>query len=75
MTHCLTCGGAMGEPGKSYGYAGKWCHCSVTHPLQRSAPPEYYEQIKVITNTVSSDRDLLLNIMDKLNQILIELKK
>lgn len=25
--NCATCGGFIGEPGKVYGYAGKWCHC------------------------------------------------
>lgn len=24
---CQQCGGFIGEPGKAYGYAGKWCHC------------------------------------------------
>lgn len=25
---CPKCGGFVGETGKSYGYAGKWCHCT-----------------------------------------------
>jgi len=24
---CGRCGGLIAEPGKVYGYAGKWCHC------------------------------------------------
>ncbi len=24
---CGSCGGLIGEPGKVYGYAGRWCHC------------------------------------------------
>lgn len=27
MRSCAGCGGAIGEPGVAYGYAGKWCHC------------------------------------------------
>lgn len=27
MMSCLKCGGAVGEPGKAYTYAGEWCHC------------------------------------------------
>jgi hypothetical protein len=25
---CGRCGGLIAEPGKVYGYAGKWCHCT-----------------------------------------------
>lgn len=28
MKHCTKCGGAIGEPGLAYGYAGKWCMCA-----------------------------------------------
>lgn len=31
MDSCLNCGGAIGEPGVSYGYAGRWCNCPI-HP-------------------------------------------
>ncbi len=27
MTMCTGCGGMIAEPGKLYGWAGKWCHC------------------------------------------------
>lgn len=27
-TMCTKCGGFIGEPGKAYGYAGKWCDCA-----------------------------------------------
>lgn len=33
MHSCEKCGGAVGEPGKAYGYAGKWCYC------ERPTPP------------------------------------
>lgn len=26
---CCNCGGFIGEPGKAYGYAGKWCYCAT----------------------------------------------
>ncbi len=29
---CQTCNGFIGEPGKSYGYAGKWCYCIFPPP-------------------------------------------
>ena len=29
MTNCLTCGGAIFEPGAVVGYSGKVCHCYV----------------------------------------------
>jgi hypothetical protein len=28
MRLCKRCGGAIGEPGKAYGYAGDWCPCA-----------------------------------------------
>ena len=37
-TSCTKCGGFIGEPGKAYGYAGKWCHCPVPSPMQPYAP-------------------------------------
>lgn len=42
MYSCQKCGGAVGEPGKAYGYAGKWCYCpEPTQPLvwQDGIPP------------------------------------
>lgn len=29
---CRKCGGLIGEPGKAYGWAGKWCHCAIEEP-------------------------------------------
>lgn len=26
---CGRCGGLIAQPGKVYGYAGKWCHCTT----------------------------------------------
>lgn len=33
---CGKCGGFIGEPGKVYGYAGRWCHCI---DLKHASPP------------------------------------
>ncbi len=39
---CLNCGGLIGESGKVYGYAGKWCYCQINplHQFQRPASRE-----------------------------------
>lgn len=29
---CQKCGGLIGESGKAYGWAGKWCHCAQQEP-------------------------------------------
>lgn len=29
---CQKCGGLIGEPGKAYGWAGKWCLCAQQEP-------------------------------------------
>ena len=36
MRSCAACGGLIGEPGRAYGYAGRWCHC--TKPLPNDYP-------------------------------------
>lgn len=36
MNSCAACGGLIGEPGKAYGYAGRWCHCP--HPIPNDYP-------------------------------------
>lgn len=36
MKSCAACGGAIGEPGKAYSYAGRWCHC--TQPIPNDYP-------------------------------------
>lgn len=36
MRSCAACGGLIGEPGKAYGYVGRWCHC--TKPLPNDYP-------------------------------------
>lgn len=38
MDTCLNCGGAIGEPGVAYGYAGKWCHCAVNPSSKYQRP-------------------------------------
>lgn len=35
---CRNCGGLIMEPGKSYGWAGKTCHCPV-HPSRQYQDP------------------------------------
>jgi len=42
MDTCLNCGGAIGEPGKAYGYAGKWCYCPV---LQGQRPASHEQRL------------------------------
>ena len=32
MRSCAACGGAIGEPGKAYGYVGRGCHCPKPIP-------------------------------------------
>lgn len=39
---CLTCGGLIMEPGKSYGYAGKICHCYSSPKIQRPASETFH---------------------------------
>lgn len=39
MNSCERCGGAIGEPGKAYGYAGKWCRCPSSPPTPAVPPP------------------------------------
>lgn len=36
MNSCAACGGLIGEPGKAYGYVGRWCHCP--HPIPNDYP-------------------------------------
>lgn len=36
MQSCAGCGGAIGELGKAYAYAGKWCHC--VRPIPNDYP-------------------------------------
>lgn len=36
MRMCAACGGLIGEPGKAYGYVGRWCHC--TEPIPNDYP-------------------------------------
>ncbi len=38
MSVCANCGGFIGEPGKAYGYAGKWCHCPINPATQYQRP-------------------------------------
>lgn len=34
MNGCSKCGGLIAEPGKFYGYAGKFCLCIIPSPIQ-----------------------------------------
>jgi len=36
MRMCAACGGLIGEPGRTYSYAGRWCYC--TKPLPSDYP-------------------------------------
>lgn len=51
MDHCLNCGGAIGEPGIAYGYAGKWCRCPVVQ-WQRPASAEWKPGLDVNRATI-----------------------
>ena len=56
MDRCLNCGGAIGEPGKIYGYAGKWCYCPE-NPIsvyRRPASKERPQQRDNNTTSASS---------------------
>lgn len=35
---CMSCGGLIGEPGKVYGWAGKWCYCPRPEKVCTPAP-------------------------------------
>jgi len=35
---CRNCGGFVGEAGKPYGYAGKWCHCAKPEVWRSKLP-------------------------------------
>lgn len=39
MMSCRNCLGAIGEPGKVYGYAGAWCMCDKPEPFGVQTPP------------------------------------
>ena len=34
--NCTKCGGFVGEPMKTYGYTGQWCHCIVPTRTKQS---------------------------------------
>lgn len=41
MKICQNCGGAIGEMGVTYGYAGPWCMCGDPKPNAPSPAPDY----------------------------------
>jgi hypothetical protein len=55
-SHCLNCGGAIPEPGKTYGYAGKWCYCPVD-PALRYQRPSIKDEFD-FSNSLEFQRDL-----------------
>lgn len=52
MSTCANCSGLIAEPGKAYGYAGKWCFCTYAKPERRvidEPKPDWGELQKRIT--------------------------
>jgi hypothetical protein len=41
---CAKCGGFVGEQGKTYSYAGQWCHC--TNPMTTTPKAKKREVLK-----------------------------
>lgn len=62
-SHCTKCGGFVGEPGKIYGYAGKWCQCGW-QDWSMTPSPEYQ---KVLDNLAEQNKEIkrLLDSIDK----------
>ena len=61
MRVCTACGGVVGEPGKVYGYAGRWCHClqdgqTYVLPWQPSSPPAVWPPTKKDTSKFDYER-------------------
>lgn len=46
MNTCMSCGGAIFEPGKPYAYAGKVCHCTLPSPQWRKATQAEEDALK-----------------------------
>lgn len=51
---CQKCGGLIGEPGKAYGWTGKWCLCAwqgegtLTAPKLFVGPPARAEPLRTL---------------------------
>lgn len=72
MDHCLNCGGAIGEPGVVYGYAGRWCFCIP--PLQHQRPASKESGTRNV-NLISipeagTTRELYIQELEKKNKAL-----
>lgn len=49
---CDKCGGFIGEPGKAYGYAGRWCQCHITEELKVAQPRSLEDRIAELEEQV-----------------------
>lgn len=49
---CLTCGGLIMEPGISYGYAGKICHCYEPPRIRKRASEQ-----QIVKEEIEQDVD------------------
>lgn len=50
---CGRCGGLIAQPGKVYGYAGKWCHCTTLDTdsiIRRAAEARDAEEKRRLTD-------------------------
>lgn len=66
--NCVQCGGFIGEPGKAYGYSGKYCFCANQNPYapyiikqQEYSGPALLEEIQKIKEELKEIKDKLHN--------------
>ena len=66
MRSCAACGGAIGEPGKVYGYVGRGCHCP--HPIPNDYPHvQWFPEIKEGIMPPSRIEDLVKSPLTPIN--------
>ena len=46
MSTCENCGGLIAEPGKVYGWGGKFCHCLIPRRMEFTIPDELQEKVE-----------------------------
>lgn len=46
MNRCMSCGGAIFNPGEPHAYAGKVCHCTLPSPQWRKATQAEEDALK-----------------------------
>ena len=66
MKSCLTCGGAILEPNKSYGYAGQICYCQVKPRVQK---PSDTFHTGSLSGVVSIDLAELMKLKQEITQL------